>query len=88
MKYLKYVTVIAAPLLFAAGCETTAQQQEISKLESQVMANKKTADDAAAAARAAAVAAQDAATAARAAAAEAKAASDKADRLFSRNLRK
>lgn len=88
MKHLKYLTVIALPLVFAAGCETTAQQQEISKLESQVMANKKSSEDAAASARAAAAAASEAAAAARAAAAEAKAASDKADRLFSRNLRK
>lgn len=88
MKYLKYLAVIAAPLLFAAGCETTAQQQDTSALESQVMANKKTADDAAMSAKEAAAAAREAAAAAQAAAAEAKAASDKADRLFSRNLRK
>tara|TARA_R110000787_G_scaffold62555_2_gene141374 strand:+ start:707 stop:973 length:267 start_codon:yes stop_codon:yes gene_type:complete len=88
MKHLKLVAVIAVPLLFAAGCETTAQNKDMSALESQVMANKATAEQAAAAANAAAAAAREAAAAARAAAAEAKAASDKADRLFSRNLRK
>lgn len=88
MKYLKYMTVIAVPLLFAAGCETTPQTQNSSALESQVMANKKTAEDAAASAREAAAAAKEAAAAAKSAAMEAKAASDKADRLFSRNLRK
>lgn len=88
MKYLKYMTVIAVPLLFAAGCESTAQNQNTSALESQVMANKKTAEDAAASAREAAAAAKEAAAAAKSAAMEAKAASDKADRLFSRNLRK
>lgn len=88
MKYLKYMTVVAVPLLFAAGCASSPQTQNDTALKSQVMANKKTAEDAAASAKEAAAAAQQAAAAAKQAAAEAKAASDKADRLFSRSLRK
>jgi hypothetical protein len=87
MKYLKYVTIIALPLLFAAGCETMNQNDKamlekanISAAEAK-SASMKASADAQAAARAAADAANRAA-------AEAKAASDKADRIFQKGLRK
>lgn len=79
MKYLKYMAVVAAPLLFAAGCETTSQNDK---------AMMERANEAKAAAEAAAAAARAAADAANRAAAEAKAAGDKADRIFQKNLRK
>ena len=82
MKFLKYATIAAVPLLFAAGCETTATTQ------SQIDQANSNANDAKTAAQAAATAARAAADAANRAAAEAKAASDKADRIFQKNLRK
>ena len=57
MKYLKYVTVIAVPLLFAAGCETMNQNDKAmldkanaSSAEAKAASMKASADAAAAAA--------------------------------------
>ena len=90
MKSLKYLTVIAAPILFAAGCETMNQNDKamVEKANANAADAKSAAMKASADAQAAAAAARAAADAANRAAAEAKAASDKADRIFQKNLRK
>jgi predicted secreted acid phosphatase len=90
MKYLKYVTIIAVPLLFAAGCETMNQNDKamLEKANTSAAEAKSASMKASADARAAAAAARAAADAANRAAAEAKAASDKADRIFQKGLRK
>lgn len=90
MKYLKYMTIVAAPLLFAAGCETMNQNDKavLDKANANAAEAKAASMKASADAQAAAAAARAAADAANRAAAEAKAASDKADRIFQKNLRK
>lgn len=89
MKFLKYATIAAVPLLFAAGCETTAEtQSKIDQANANANDAKAAAMKASSDAQAAAAAARAAADAANRAAAEAKAASDKADRIFQKNLRK
>jgi len=104
MKALKYLIVIASPLLFVAGCETVNQNDKAllekasanaadakaasMKASSDAKAAAAAAKAAAAAAKAAAAAARAAADAANRGAAEAKAAGDKADRIFQKNLRK
>ena len=80
------------PLLFAAGCETTATTQskidQANSSANDAKAAKAAATKASADAKAAVAAARAAADAANRAAAEAKAAGDKADRIFQKNLRK
>ncbi|MEE2996371.1 MAG: Lpp/OprI family alanine-zipper lipoprotein [Pseudomonadota bacterium] len=89
MKLIKYATIAVVPILFAAGCETTATtQSKIDQANSSANEAKAAAIKASSAAQAAAAAARAAADAANRAAAEAKAAGDKADRIFQKNLRK
>ncbi|PPR09839.1 MAG: hypothetical protein CFH41_02222 [Alphaproteobacteria bacterium MarineAlpha11_Bin1] len=89
MKFFKYAIVAVAPIMFAAGCETTATtQSQIDKANAKAEDAKAAAMKASSSAQAAAAAARAAADAANRAAAEAKAAGDKADRIFQKNLRK
>lgn len=90
MKHFKLITIVAVPLLFAAGCETMNQNDKamLDKANSNAAEAKAASMKASADAQAAAAAARAAADAANRAAAEAKAASDKADRVFQKGLRK
>ena len=90
MTHLKFIAIIAVPLLFAAGCETMNQNDKamLDKVNTIAAEAKAASIKASADAQAAAAAARAAADAANRAAAEAKAAGDKADRVFQKALRK